>query len=95
MSRSHGSITTESFETRGVILQFYSKYPDDTDWDIQLRCIGSTVRPVCTKEAIQGIANPMEYGKNDTGYYSVNGQRLAGMPKQKGVYIFDGKKVIK
>ncbi|MBR6494088.1 MAG: hypothetical protein IKT22_02300 [Prevotella sp.] len=94
-SRSHGSITRKISAVQSIILNFYSEDPDDTDWDAQRRCIGSTIRPVCTKEAIQGIANPMKYGKNDTGYYSVNGQKLAGMPKQKGVYIFDGKKVIK
>ncbi len=64
--------------------------------DYQARCAGLCVRPICLKN------NPptnIEIIKYDTlcygNWYSIDGKRLSGEPKNTGLYIRNGKKIVK
>ena len=46
-----------------------------------------------TIEDPDGIGN-VNVNDTDNEWYNVNGVRLSGKPRQKGIYIFDGKKVL-
>ena len=57
---------------------------------------GLSVRPVISKD---DISTGIEYNNRETitnnDWYSIDGKRLSGKPTQKGVYIVNGKKVVK
>ena len=68
------------------------------EWYEDYRRFGQSVRPVIGKDDIPtGIGAPL----NDNGqltndsWYSIDGKRLNSEPTQKGVYIKNGKKVVK
>ena len=58
-------------------------YLEDGVWDSVLSATGiQTVRT-------DGLKN------QDASWYDLNGRRLSGVPTKKGVYIYQGKKILK
>lgn len=80
----------------GVVLHSYSGDPEDSDWDIFNRSLGITVRAIVDKNAVSdGIDAIKDEMIINNHYYSVDGKKLSGEPTKPGLYIHNGKKVVK
>lgn len=66
--------------------------------DYSSRCSGRSVRPVTDKKIMSesdGIEPISHETFNNNYYYSIDGKRLNDEPRKKGVYIRNGRKVVK
>ncbi|MBR6456085.1 MAG: hypothetical protein IKS72_04035, partial [Prevotella sp.] len=60
------------------------------------RCFGMNIRPVFGEnQTPTGIEYNSRETLNNSHYYSIDGKRLSGEPTKKGVYIVNGRKVVK
>ena len=92
----YGFLWSRSLITSDPIRAYTLTFGSSVYFSKRYRELGQNVRPIINK---YDISNGIEIISREIGnhndYYSIDGEKLNGEPKKKGIYIYNGKKVKK